>query len=288
MTMKTILVPLEESDGLVSMLETAAHVAARFGSYVEGMYVQPALTEVVAAGAEGLGVSTPNLLQTFEQEDRERTERVYQVFQNMVQAKGLAPASDAPVKTETPSARWLERTSPSDIAIGSHGRIFDLIVVGRPVQGKPTPAMSTLEAALFDSGRPLIIAPPSPPSSVGNVCVIAWNGSEETARAIAFATPFLNRAKKVHVLTIEGATVAGPSGQEVADMLCRNGLDATASTRIGDRRTGGAATLEEAQALGCDLLIKGAYTASRVRQMIFGGTTSHIFANAEIPVFTCE
>jgi hypothetical protein len=30
-----------------------------------------------------------------------------------------------------------------------------------------------------------------------------------------------------------------------------------------------------AQSLGCDLLIKDAYTQSRLRQMIFGGATRH-------------
>jgi nucleotide-binding universal stress UspA family protein len=36
--------------------------------------------------------------------------------------------------------------------------------------------------------------------------------------------------------------------------------------------------------LGCDLLIKSAYTQSRFRQMIFGGTTRYILSNAELPV----
>jgi len=42
--------------------------------------------------------------------------------------------------------------------------------------------------------------------------------------------------------------------------------------------------LTRARELGCDLLIKGAYTQSRIRQMIFGGTTRHILANAQLPV----
>ena len=36
--------------------------------------------------------------------------------------------------------------------------------------------------------------------------------------------------------------------------------------------------------LGCDLIVKGAYTQSRLRQMIFGGTTRHILTNANLPV----
>jgi len=31
--------------------------------------------------------------------------------------------------------------------------------------------------------------------------------------------------------------------------------------------------------------VKSAYTQSRLRQMIFGGSTRHILANATLPVF---
>ena len=45
----------------------------------------------------------------------------------------------------------------------------------------------------------------------------------------------------------------------------------------------GEAILAHANALGCDLLIKGAYTQSRLQQIIFGGTTRYILSNAELP-----
>ena len=41
---------------------------------------------------------------------------------------------------------------------------------------------------------------------------------------------------------------------------------------------------EACQAMGCDLLVKGAYTQSRLRQLIFGGATRHILAHAALPV----
>ena len=46
----------------------------------------------------------------------------------------------------------------------------------------------------------------------------------------------------------------------------------------------GETILTEATALGCDLLVKGAYTQSRLRQMFFGGATSHILSNTAMPV----
>ncbi|MFO0997645.1 MAG: universal stress protein [Alphaproteobacteria bacterium] len=282
--MKTILVPVEESSVLPSMLETALLAARRFDSYIEGLHVRPALPGVVAAGAAGLVAATPDLVESFERQDRERTERARQLFREFMGAKNVQEAG-GPGPATKPCWGWLEEVSPGDDAVGSRGRLFDLIVVGRPVRGQTTPAMSTLEAALFESGRPLLIAPPNMPAAIGNTVVVAWNCSTETARTIAFAMPFLLRARKVIVLTVEGVTVPGPSGADVAKNLVRNGVPAESQEAVAGGRGPGEAILAEAAARGCDLLIKGAYTHSRLRQMIFGGATNHILAATEIPVF---
>jgi hypothetical protein len=51
--------------------------------------------------------------------------------------------------------------------------------------------MSTLEAALFESGRPVLVAPPSPRPQMGTNALVAWNCSTEQARTIAFAMPIV-------------------------------------------------------------------------------------------------
>lgn len=279
--MKTILVPVEESTVLPSMLETALLAARRFGGQVDGLHVRPALPGVVAAGAAGLVAATPDLVESFERQDRERTERAQSLFNEFMRAKGVGPT---PVG-DGPNYGWIEETSPGDDAVGSRGRAYDLIVVGRPVRGQTTPAMSTLEAALFESGRPLLIAPPHAPAALGNNICIAWNGSTETARTIAFAMPFLLRARRVTVVTVEGAFVPGPSGAEIARNLARNGIPVEAFDAKDGGRPPGEAMLAEAAANGADMMVKGAYTHSRLRQMIFGGATSQILAAAEMPVF---
>jgi nucleotide-binding universal stress UspA family protein len=85
-------------------------------------------------------------------------------------------------------------------------------------------------------------------------------------------------------LTVEGGTTPGPSGEEAARHLRRNGIKATALTVKLGARTSGEIILDHATSLGCDLLVKSAYTQSRLRQMIFGGATRHILANATLPV----
>src|SRR5207302_4441713 len=141
-----------------------------------------------------------------------------------------------------------------------------------PSESNRAPRLATVEAALFESGRPVLLAPPHPPESLCSIIVIAWNGSTETTRAIAFAMPLLVKAQQAIVLTIEDSPVAeGPPGERLASMLRINGIAAEAMTRTGKSRTNGEAILEHARSLHADLLIKGAYTQSRLRQMIFGG-----------------
>jgi nucleotide-binding universal stress UspA family protein len=144
--------------------------------------------------------------------------------------------------------------------------------------------MATLEAALFESGRPILIAPPDPPQRLGDMIVIAWNSSTESARTVEAAMPFLHKAQRVVVLEVEGGSVPGPSGAELSRSLRINGIEAETMLAKPERRSAGEAILERARELGCDLLVKGAYTQSRLRQMIFGGQTSHILAEATIPV----
>jgi len=147
--------------------------------------------------------------------------------------------------------------------------------------------MATVESALFDSGRPVVIVPPSvpePASALGETIVVSWNGSTETARAVSFAMPFLLKARRVVVLTVKGATVEGPSGEEVAATLRLHGVAATALTREDERRSPGAIILAQARELGAHLLVKGAYTQSRMRELIFGGAIRHILEHAELPV----
>lgn len=283
MSMKTILVPLEDCDATGSMLETAWLAAEQFGSYVEGLYIKRALSGIVVADIGGYAVATADLVESFEEEDRQRGLRVRAKFEDFMRGKGVTLGGAATGKSGA-SADWFDDNAPGDASAAMHARLFDITVVGRPVTGLSAPAMSTLETILFESGRPILIAPPTAPSTLAGTIVISWNGSTETARTLAHARPFLSLAKKVVVLGVEGVMVPGPTAAEVARYLRHAGIAAEAREVARGSRSGGETILVEAAELGASLLIKGAYTHSRLRQMIFGGATSHILANAELPV----
>lgn len=276
--MKSILVPIEETDFLESVLKTALLTARTFDGYIEGLHLRPDFTGVIAAA--GMGASV--LLEDFQRDDWDRIQTSHRRFDAFMSGQGVPLTTDRPASG--PWAAFRAEAPPGDAFLGQHARLFDISVFAQPPGRAEPPRTASLETALFESGRPILVAPPEPPTALGKTVVIAWNASTETARTLAVARPFLERAERVLVLTTEGAMVEGPSGNDVVQYLGRAGIAAQARHVGSSRRGPGETILDEARNAGADLLIKGAYTQSRLRQMIFGGATSHILAMATMPV----
>ena len=269
--MKSILLPIDQSEQMPSALETARLLADLFASTVEGVALRPAFAEIVAPD--------PIVAVTIPPADWNETEFCRGVRQSFDAFAAAHPAN----QSNGARFRWRGGSAVEDGALGSLARVYDVTVLSRP--GSRGSRMSALEAALFDSGHPVLMAPPTPPRSFGENIIIHWNASTETARVIRFALPILRKAKRVTLLTVEGNIVPGPSAKDALGYLEINGVAATDKTVVPRSGRPGEAILAEAKAQGADLLIKGAYTQSRLRQMIFGGATSHILGAAELPVF---
>ncbi len=273
--MKNILVPVETHSAIDSVLQIALLAARRFDSYVEGMPLGPDLPDLVAFDMPvSWSMADQNTWKELADEGHER-------FASVMRAAGLAERGQS---HQQPSFGWTGESAFGESQIGSYARIFDCSVLGRPGPERGDPRMATAETVLFESGKPIILAPPKTPEKMGDTVVIAWNNSVETARASAMAMPFLKKAQKVIVMTVEEFRSEGPAGDLYAEMLRNHGINAEFILRNAKHRNSGEAVLRGAEALGADLLIKGAYTQSRLRQMFFGGATSHIMNFAEIPV----
>jgi nucleotide-binding universal stress UspA family protein len=273
--MNTILVPVEPHDSIQSVLETALLVAARFDSHIEGFALRPAIGNMVTMDP----VNSLTVV-SLRENDVEIIKEARGIFETFMREKA-APRPDGGSPF---SHAWLDGAPGGEDFVGSYGRVFDLIILGRPAKGRQGPRMATLESALFDSGRPVLLAPPAPPRSIGDTILIAGTCSTEQARATAFAMPLLRKAGRVIICTVEGATVPGPTGEQMAGNLLRHGVRAESVIVAPGQRRPGEVLLAQAEALGCDLVVKGAYTQSRLRQMIFGGTTQHILSQATVPV----
>jgi len=214
--MKSILVPTEQHALLPSTLQCALLLARKFDSYVEGFALFPAMVELYALDS---GVPLP--IEEVRDHDAEMAKQTRDAFETFMTKNGVARTN----ANGGLSFGWLDSAPDGDPFVGSYGRVFDLIVLGRPGNSRwSRPSLTTIEAGLFESGRPVLIAPPSPPQRMGETILIAWNGSTEQARTTAFAMPLLKRANQVIVLTVQGGTVPGPTGEELARYLARNGV----------------------------------------------------------------
>jgi nucleotide-binding universal stress UspA family protein len=261
-----------------SALDTALLLARKFDSCIEGFALRPGVADLVAMDPDS-GLT----MVAVKENDAELVKHAEEVFRMFMDRHNVPPLSAA--EPAAPSWSWHKDAPSGHDFVGSYGRVFDMIVLARPGPEWQSPSMITLESALFESGRPVLIAPPASPRSLGTNVLVAWNCSTEQARTMADALPILRLAERVTIATVEGATVAGPSGEEMARTLKINGVAAEPITlKPSGKRIAGETLLAKADELGCDLIVKGAYTQSRLRQMIFGGTTRHILANAKLPV----
>ncbi len=274
--MKSILMPVEDHALMEPAMQVALNLARAFDSYIEGVAVGPDIAEFVAADFALSGVVL---------DDRTRRDFVDHsraLFEGFMAAHHVERAREDAAR---PAYGWSGEALISDTGVGEYGRVFDVIAVGRPGPGLRLPRKSTLEAVLFESGRPVLIAPPEPPATLGERIAIAWNGTTDTARTIALAMPLLKRAQDVVILTVPGPALPGPSDEQLARSLRRHAVPARVGLVGEAGNSPAAALLETAAVLGADLLIKGGYTRSRLRQLFFGRVTSEILAEANLPVF---
>lgn len=277
--MQTILVPYHDEAAARAALDIAVVLAKRFRGYVEGLLVH---SEPMLPLVPGM-IVPPDYLTAAVEEWRNFADRARNEFADTTAAAGL-PLREPEVPGTELAAAWRELPGEEAEIVGQHGRLFDFIVVGRPEGAVSRRWRDIREAALFETGRPVLLAPVDAPATLGRRIVIAWNGSVESARTLAFGMPFLLAAERIEVLTVEGHMFPGPTGGEVAAYLARHAIAATSRTLKPDERPAGEIILDEAGDTDADLLLKGAFTRSRFRQVVFGGTTQHILDYARIPV----
>ena len=284
MTIKTILVCVSSAEASRSSLQVACLLAQGFDAHIEALHVRADPRSLVPYTGEGMdGSMIEEIMEVTEREGGDRAVKTRQMFDEFCDGSGLAIA-ETPGAGSGPTIAWREETGREDEIVALRGRLFDLVVVGRPMRDAALPSPITLEAALLDTGRPIAIAPPAAPAEVGRSVAIAWESSPEAGRAIAAALPLLMQADTVTLLSPEPVESPVIPAEEALARLAWSGISANIKKFSISNLEIGAAFLDQAQQVGADLLVKGAYARSRLRQMILGGRTRHIITHTEIPV----
>ena len=285
MAIKSILVPFDDSAASRAALDTAYMVAQSQAAHIEIFHVRADSKESIPLLGEGFsGAMIEEMIEAADQESGERSSRAQRYYEEFCKANDVAAVENGPASGAA-SVWWREEVGREDQLVALRGRRTDLIVVGRPAAAMDQSAFTTLHAAIFETARPVLLTPAAKPDSIGRKIAIAWNGSMQAARAVSSALPFLTQADDVRIAAIDTErSEMRFRGHELGDHLAWHGVETKGVEPIAKGKNVGEALLEMCAAGGIDLLVMGAYTHSRLMQIVFGGVTRHVIDNAEFPV----
>jgi nucleotide-binding universal stress UspA family protein len=170
---------------------------------------------------------------------------------------------------------------------GSITRRFDLSVVG---QTKPDGIVTDdlfIEAALFESGRPVIVVPYIQTLGLKlDRVLVCWDAKRSAARAVGDAMPFLQRSKSIQIVTVSKGRRANDEipGADIGEHLARHGLKVEVRQLVAEDINVTNAILSHAADSAADFIVMGGYGHTRIREFVFGGTTLGMLRSMTVPI----
>ena len=283
-TLKSILLPLTSQTADQHVMRIAGQFAFQFRATLKALFVRADPRSAVPFMGEGLTADMiKDLSDATEREGLAQANVAFKNYSAIMEDLGVHLTETAQ-KTETATARWQVAAGQISDYIGRRARTADLAICAQPNSDVPD-SQDIFHDLIFRSGRPVMIVPEKCSEAPGRHIIIAWNGRAEGARAIGAALPLLWSAEKVTLLQIGDPDPDRPTLEDAADYLKDHGV----SPLLEARKKGSKGTGEEIHAaakdLQADMIVIGAYSHSRWREMILGGVTRHLIGKSELPVF---
>ena len=276
---KHILVP---SNGLeANLLEDAFKLARPFSAHVDVLHVGWEATREMHFYDNRL---SPEMLDAMISQAQREADKIAsaakRTFQEITTAASV-PVTIRPISSDCVTAEWRKIAGPVAQVFGVEARAADLTLLSRPTDKFAD--LDILEVALFESGRPVLLRA-GDLTRLNSSIVIAWDGSQAAARAVAGAQGFITRAGMVTILIAQGdntpdAAIAGrphPRSEHLAKHLAWHGVKASVLTVKQDGRSVGETLAAAATEMNAGLLVMGGYGHSRLREIILGGATRYM------------
>ena len=189
-------------------------------------------------------------------------------------------------------AEWRCNDEHPNVAMPLHARHADLVVIGQndPDDARAFVAAGFVGNLLMTAGTPVLVAPYiGARATLGQRPLVAWDCSRSAGRAVRDALPFLRRAERCDLLTINpiGNEDGEPRlpGAEIATVLARHGVEVRTHTLDGvPHRQVAETLLSQAADLGSDMIVAGAYGHPRMTELVLGGVTRTLLASMTVPV----
>ena len=275
MSVKRILLVLSGSVADGAAAHAAFHIAGRFGAQVDALHVEGDIADGLPYIE--LSLSEGALTREFAKA-RERQEGAAQWAREIFEAaRREAGAEDGGVGWRTTRGRAAD-------VVGSEGRVYDLTVIGAKADFAGASAGEVVTAALLETGHPVLVVPDAGQPTLGQRILVGWNRGTPAARAVAAALPFLGAAAEVVVAYIGTGAKAGPGPKELCVNLAAHGIEAIPRQIAPVAGSVAQGLRDAAEAAGADLMIMGAYSHSRLTEMVLGGVTSEMLEHSPIPL----
>ncbi len=283
--MRVILVPIADRPECAAALGVALELGERLGADLIGCHVRPhraTATRLPADNVVLLPGGPGDWQAAMQGRDPERMRAdARALFGRLAQASGYRLGA-RPRRDGQRVAIWHERVGSPQKVMPIVGPLSDLVVVSRPAARGGAVAWMFLMQALLTSTRPVLVLPQKPAVPLARRIGVAWNQSAEASRALAAALPVLRQAEAVEILTAGPEAGLGPKAGHVARYLRHHGIEAR--TQLVPARHGGAALVKLCRERHLDMLVMGAYSRQRLRELIFGGFTEYMLHKSSLPV----
>jgi nucleotide-binding universal stress UspA family protein len=284
MAIRKLLLPLTGTAAGEAALSTALIAARLWNAHVTALHVREDSRDVAPLAGEGLsGAMIEEMMSATEKESSDRAHAVRSMFERFV-AQHEVSVAEPRFASGIATASFAAITGREEDLVAQQARLADLTIVPHPEAGEDVSSSDALHAVLFDSGRPVLIAPQVAPTTIGARICVAWNGTAESAASVQAVLPWMQRAEAVRVLSADEYQRRGPGAQDLADYLALHGVKVELGTFRPHEKDVGAGLLRAAGEFGADLLAMGAYSHSRLRQLILGGVTRHVLEKSKLPV----
>jgi len=270
---KSVLAVSEGGPDAAMSFRLAARVAASFDGTVDALHLPVGPAGGMVGGLAMSGEAMPLLIDVDDERLEERGKESERAYKEIV----------APIKGATYTAA---KTATLDTLVAM-GRCSDIVVLGRPGADPENVAPATVEAAIYECARAVMIAPPTAATGAFGSVIVAWNGSFQAARAVEYALPFLKSAPKITIL-VAGSKPDDVGASYLARNLGRHGITPTIDAidpGIVSGRARGRALLDYTHGKGADLLVMGAYGRGQVLSFLgLGGATGKVISSCRVPL----
>lgn len=284
MAIRKFLLPLSSPASGEVALHTALLLTKAAKAHLQVIHVRQDSRDLAPLAGEGMsGAMIEEIITASERESGSRAASLRRLF-DIATGDHEVAVHDSRPGLEEASASFAVVSGREEEIIAYQARVSDLTIVPHPAAGEDVASADALHAVLFDSGRPVLLSPLTRPVTIGRRVAVAWNGLSNAAAALGSVMPFLRGADAVRVLASPEYLRRGPRAQEVVDYIAHHGVTADIATFAAVNHEIGAGLLRAAEDFRADLMSMGAYSSSRLRELILGGVTRHVLENADLPV----